>query len=92
MLSLRRQSELLQVNCSTHYYKASEIDQDDVDLLNEIGEIWESSLFDGYRRITKKLNFKRHRINRKRVQCSSVGSILPIVCMRKVYIAAIIVS
>ena len=39
-LSLRRQSELLQVNRSTIYYKAAEIDVEDIDLLNEIREIW----------------------------------------------------
>ena len=67
-LSLRRQCELLQVNRSTFYYKAAEIDPDDVDLLNEIREIWERYPFYGYRRITKELKFKGHKINRKRVQ------------------------
>ena len=52
-LSLRRQCELLQVNRSTFYYKAAEIDADDIDLLNEIREIWERYPFYGYRRITK---------------------------------------
>ena len=67
-LSLRRQCELLQVNRSTFYYKAAEIDPDDVDLLNDIREIWERYPFYGYRRITKELKFKGHKINRKRVQ------------------------
>jgi putative transposase len=67
-LSLRRQCELLQVNRSTFYYKAAEIDADDIDLLNEIREIWERYPFYGYRRITKELKFKGHKINRKRVQ------------------------
>jgi putative transposase len=67
-LSLRRQCELLQVNRSTLYYKASEIDADDIDLLNEIREIWERYPFYGYRRITKELKFKGRKINRKRVQ------------------------
>jgi putative transposase len=67
-LSLRRQCELLQVNRSTFYYKASEIDPDDINLLNEIREIWERYPFYGYRRITKELEFKGHKINRKRVQ------------------------
>lgn len=40
-LSLRRQCELLKVNRSTLYYKAAEIEADDIDLLNEIREIWE---------------------------------------------------
>ena len=67
-LSLRRQCELLDVNRSTFYYKASAIDADDIDLLNEIREIWERYPFYGYRRITKELKFKGHTINRKRVQ------------------------
>jgi len=67
-LSLRRQCELLQVNRSTLYYKASAVDADDVDLLNEIREIWERYPFYGYRRITKELKFNGHKINRKRVQ------------------------
>ena len=78
---MRRQCELLQVNRSTHYYKAGEIDQDDVDLLNEIREIWERYPFYGYRRITKELNFKGRRINRKRVhrlmQLGGIQAIYP---------------
>ena len=67
-LSLRRQCELLQVNRSTFYYKATKINADDLDLVNEIREIWERYPFYGYRRITKELQFKGHKINRKRVQ------------------------
>lgn len=67
-LSLRRQCELLQVNRSTIYYKAAVIDVDDIDLMNEIREIWERYPFYGYRRITKELQFNGHKINRKRVQ------------------------
>jgi putative transposase len=67
-LSLREQCKLLQVNRSTYYYKAAEICNDSVDLLNEIREIWERYPFFGYRRITKELKFKGHKINRKRVQ------------------------
>lgn len=67
-LSLRRQCELLQVNRSTLYYNAAAIDADDIDLLNEIREIWERYPFYGYRRITKELKFIGRQINRKRVQ------------------------
>ena len=63
-LSLQRQGELLQVNRSTFYYKATEIDAAD----NEIRKIWARYPFYGYRRITKELKFKDHKINRKRVQ------------------------
>lgn len=67
-LSLRRQCELLMVNRSTLYYKAVVIEAGEVDLMNEIREIWERYPFYGYRRITKELKFKGHKINRKRVQ------------------------
>ena len=39
-LSLRRQCELLQVNRSTFYYKAAEIDADDIDLLTDVRDVW----------------------------------------------------
>jgi len=67
-LSLRRQCELLTINRSTFYYKATRVEEDSVNLLNEIREIWERYPFFGYRRITKELNFKGYKINRKRVQ------------------------
>lgn len=67
-LSLRRQCELLKINRSTVYYKSAEIGAGDVDLLNEIRGIWERYPFYGYRRITKELKFKGHKISRKRVQ------------------------
>lgn len=67
-LSLRRQCELLQINRSTIYYKSAHIDANDVDLVNEIRDIWERYPFYGYCLITKELKFKGHKINRKRVQ------------------------
>ena len=67
-LSLRRQCELLKINRSTLYYKSAEVDVDSADLLNEIREIWKRYPFYGYRRMTKELKFKGHKINRKRVQ------------------------
>ena len=65
-LSLRRQCERLQVNRSTIYYKAAEIDVDDIDLMDEIRETGERYPFYGYRRITKELPLKGNKINRKR--------------------------
>jgi len=67
-LSLRRQCELLQVNRSTLYYKTRETDIDDIDLLNEIRDVWERYPFYGYRRITKELQAKGYNVNRKRIQ------------------------
>ena len=67
-LNLRRQCSLLQVNRSTFYYEPEKVNAEDIDLINEIREIWERYQFYGYRRITKELKFKCHSINRKRVQ------------------------
>ncbi|EHL31142.1 hypothetical protein LDG_6854 [Legionella drancourtii LLAP12] len=46
-LSLRRQCELLKVNRSPLYYKTAVIEADDIDLLNELREIWERYPFYG---------------------------------------------
>jgi len=67
-LSLRHQCSLLQVNRSTYYYELGEVNAGDIDLLNEIREIWERYPFYGYRRITRELKFNGHNVNRKRVQ------------------------
>lgn len=67
-LSLRRQCELLQINRSMLYYKEKMVDAGDLDLLNEIREIWERYPFYGYRRIREELKNKGHVINHKRVQ------------------------
>lgn len=67
-LSLRRRSELLEINRSTLYYEAKRIKIADVDLLNEIREIWERYPFYGYRRITQELRANGILVNKKRVQ------------------------
>ena len=67
-LSLRQQCELLKINRSTLYYKVGAADTGDINLLNEMREIWEKYPFYGYRRITKELVFKGYEVNRKRVQ------------------------
>ena len=67
-LSLRQQCELLKINRSTLYYKVGAVDTGDINLLNEMREIWEKYPFYGYRRITKELVFKGYEVNRKRVQ------------------------
>jgi putative transposase len=68
-LSVAKQCKLLGINRSTLYYHAVEkIDANDVELMNEIREIWSCIPFYGYRRITKELRAKGHKINRKKVQ------------------------
>lgn len=68
LLSLRRRSELLGVNRSTLYYEAKGVEIADVDLLNEIREIWEKYPFYGYRRVTQELRANGILVNKKRVQ------------------------
>jgi len=68
-LSIAKQCELLKVNRSTIYYHPAEkIDANDIELMNEIREIWACIPFYGYRRITKELKSRGRKINRKKVQ------------------------
>ncbi len=66
-LSLRRQCYLLDVNRSTLYYEEQPAGIDNIQLLNEIRDIWERYPFYGYRRITKELQSQGQKVNRKRV-------------------------
>lgn len=66
---MTKQCELLGVNRSTIYYQPAEmLDTNDVELMNEIREIWCCIPFYGYRRITKELKEKGRHVNRKKVQ------------------------
>lgn len=67
-LSLRRRCELLGLNRSTLYYEAKPTEIEDIELLNEIRDIWERRPYYGYRRITRELRANDIRVNRKRVQ------------------------
>lgn len=67
-LSIRRRCELLGVNRSTIYYQPQPMEPDDVELLNEIRDVWHRYPFYGYRRITKELQNQGIDVNRKRVQ------------------------
>lgn len=68
-LSVAKQCELLGVNRSTIYYQAVEkVDGHDIELMNEIREIWACIPFYGYRKITKELRAKGQKVNRKKVQ------------------------
>lgn len=58
----------MDINRSTLYYQAKEIDKGDIDLMNEIRSIWLRIPFYGYRRITEELKHLGFLVNRKRVQ------------------------
>jgi putative transposase len=58
----------LDINRSTIYYQPKEIDQADVNLMNEIRDIWHRVPFYGYRRIAKELHHLGYCVNRKRIQ------------------------
>lgn len=66
-LSWSRQCELLSLNRSSTYYKARSAPRREVDLLNEIREIWEQHPFYGYRRIHAVLRRKGWCVNHKKV-------------------------
>jgi putative transposase len=66
-LSLRCQCELLQVNRSALYYTSKPAMVSDLDLINEILDIWGRCSFYGYRRMTKELQSLGYIVNRKRV-------------------------
>ena len=66
-LSLRKQCDLLQVNRSRLYYEEQPTGIDDIQLLNEIRDVWERYPFYGYRGITKELQSQGQKVNRKRV-------------------------
>jgi putative transposase len=66
--SLKRRCELLNICRASTYYHPVGLNQDDIDLMNEIHELWRKWPFYGYRRITAALNHTMvEEINRKRV-------------------------
>ncbi|HVV68641.1 MAG TPA: IS3 family transposase [Gammaproteobacteria bacterium] len=65
---MRRQCELLNVNRSSVYYECQTKEINDVDLLNEIRDIWSRYPFYCYRRITQELRSYGRIVNRKRIQ------------------------
>ena len=50
------------------YYKEKPPEIDDMDLINEIRDVWVRYPFYGYRRITRELRANGNKVNRKRVQ------------------------
>lgn len=67
-LSYVCQCDLLSLNRSSTYYEPKVPPQEDLDLLNEIRDIWERCPFYGYRRITAQLVRQGIKVNRKRVR------------------------
>ena len=67
-LSLRSQFELLGLNRSSYYYKAVASNDSDVDIANQIHELWLKYPFYGYRKITAVLRREGLIINHKKVQ------------------------
>jgi len=80
-LSVFKQCGLLGVNRSTLYYRTKYVERSDIDLMNEIRDIWRRIPFYGYRRITKELQYLGFSVNRKRVQrlmrCMGIQAVYP---------------
>lgn len=66
-LTLARRCELLGLSRSSIYYQSVLLDNDDIDLMNEIKELYLRLPFYGYRRVTAELQRRGHLVNRKRV-------------------------
>lgn len=67
-LSLKRQCELLDVNRSRIYYSPVATNQEDLDILKLIGQLYFSKPFYGYRKVTIWLKNQGFEINEKRVR------------------------
>ena len=67
-LSLRSRCQLLSVNRSSIYYVPVAKTNSDLDLVNEIHDIWLATPFYGYRKITAVLKRCGHQVNHKKVQ------------------------
>lgn len=65
-LSRRRKCLALGVNRSWLYYQPKAIDNHDVTVMNEIGDIYAKRPFQGYKRITDDLQELGYRMNHKR--------------------------
>lgn len=67
-LSIRKQCRLLSVPRSEYYYRAMPSSPLNGELMNQIHEIWTSTPFYGYRRITAELKQQGYVVNHKRIQ------------------------
>lgn len=66
-LSLREQFLLLNLNRSNYYYHKIEDDKNDIDIANQISELWLKHPFYGYRKITAVLRREGIIVNHKKV-------------------------
>lgn len=66
-ISKRRRAEILAVNLSSLYLKPKKTSMENVNLMNEIQDIYAVHSFKGYRRICNDLNDLGHHVNHKRV-------------------------
>ena len=66
-LTLMRRCELLGLGRSSMYYQPVMMNSCDLDLMNEIHEMYLRLPFYGYRRVTAELQRRGHMVNRKRV-------------------------
>lgn len=80
-LSIRKQSDLLELNRSSLYYKNIDKKLLDQNIANKIYEIWLESPFYGYRKIKATLNRQGEEINHKKIkrlmQEMNISSIFP---------------
>ena len=66
-LSIRRQSELLNINRSSYYRPTQGEKVDNIVIMNEIDQLWHQYPFYGYRRMTAQLRRQGYDVNGKRI-------------------------
>jgi len=83
-LSIKRKCELLHLNRSGLYYEKKPITEQDVELMNEIRDIYTECPFYGYRKIRAVLIMRGYKINHKKVQrlMHSIG--LRAICPKRI--------
>lgn len=67
ILSIKQQCNLINLNRSNYYYTPIISKSEDLNIANEIYDIWFKSPFYGYRKITEKLKKQGYEINHKKV-------------------------
>jgi putative transposase len=68
LISVSKQCELLDINRSRLYYQPKQINKQDIEVMNEIRNIYEEAPYFGYRRMHVELRKKGYSHNRKRTQ------------------------
>lgn len=66
-LSLRKRCQLLHINRSSLYYRATPVDATDVTIMNELQELYSQYPFMGYRRLSIMLQQRGYLVNNKRI-------------------------